>query len=73
MLVGVVSFKNTLVQQAFSVPDIVGDLCLFRFRGELSVFDLHRYDFLLKHAFIIGNKENTTQRDLYRAFDAAER
>ena len=73
MPVRVVFLKNTLIQQTFAVPNVVGDLCFLLFGTEFSVLHFDRDYLVRKSTFIIGNKEDAVQRYFYRTFDAAER
>ena len=51
VLVRIVSRKQALVQKAFTVPDVVGDLRVLLLGAEAAVFDLHGDDFFRKRAF----------------------
>lgn len=73
MLVRIAVYKHALVQKTFAVPDIVGDLRLLLIGGQLPVLQFNRNNIFNKRAFIVGNEENTVQRNFYRAFDTAER
>ena len=72
MLVRIVARKQALVQKAFAVPDVVGDLRVLLLGAEAAVFDLHGDDFFRERAFVIGHKEDAFERDFYCAFDGGK-